>query len=178
MGGGMLGAVSNTEGVRDSAETEEAVGWYDRDTGDSGLRGWYMGKPSSRSTLDGDVVGDMRSTNRVFLTAFLAGICIEGAPAFELESSALPASRRKSTMSASALFCLPTSDADMHSPSAAVVLFAPDMRESDSSQDGLLQEEDMSMESGMRRGTEHQESRMNKRNKRDTGRVARGTHGM
>lgn len=140
MGGGMLGAVSSTEGVRDSADTDDAVGWYDRDTGDGGLWEWYMGKPSSPWTLDGDSVGDMRSTNRVLLTAFLAGMCVEGAPACELESSALPASRRKSTMSASALFCLPTSNADMRSPSAAVVLFAPDMRESDSSQDGLLQE--------------------------------------
>jgi len=150
----MLGAVSSTEGVRDSADTEEAVGWYDRDTGDGGLLEWYIGKPSSRAAFAGgcDFVGDMRSTNRVFLTAFLAGmcvcvcvcmcVCVMGA-AVEVESSALPASRRKSTMSASALVCLPTSAADMRSPSAAVVLLAdaPDMRESDSSTDGLLQEE-------------------------------------
>lgn len=38
VGGGMLGAVSSTEGVRDSADTEEPVGLYDRDTGDGGLR--------------------------------------------------------------------------------------------------------------------------------------------
>lgn len=138
----MLGAVSSTDGVRESADTDDAVGLYDRDTGDRGLWVWYNGKPGSLSHFDGDLIGDMRSTNRVFLTAFLAGICVDG-PVLELASSALPASRRKSTMSASTLFCLPTSDGVMGSPSAAVVLLAPDrdMRESDSSKDGRLQVE-------------------------------------
>jgi hypothetical protein len=40
-------------------------------------------------------------------------------------------------MSASAAFCLPTSDGVMRWPSAAVVLFAPDMLEADS-KEGLL----------------------------------------
>jgi hypothetical protein len=60
------------------------------------------------------------------------------AGAVEVDLSALPASRRKSTMSDSAAFCLPTSDAVMRAPSAAVVLFAPDMDEADSSKEGLL----------------------------------------
>lgn len=44
-------------------------------------------------------------------------------------------------MSASAAFCLPISDGVMRSPSAAVVLFAPDMSEADSSKEGLLRGE-------------------------------------
>ena len=82
----------------------------------------------------------MRSTNRVF-TVFLAGTCDEGPPAapeLELELSASPASRKKSTMLDSASFRLPISEGVMRSPSAAVVLFAPDMSEADSSKEGLL----------------------------------------
>ena len=106
-----------------------------RDTGDGGLR-LYEGKPGSFSSFD--LVGDRRSTNRV-LSVFLLGICDEDTPAaLEFDFSAWPASRRKSTMSASAAFCLPTSEAVMRSPSAAVVLFAPDMNEADSSKEGLL----------------------------------------
>lgn len=101
-----------------------------------------MGKPGSRSSFD--LVGDKRSTNRV-LSVFLFGICVDGTPpCVALEFSASPASRRKLTMSASAFICWPTSEADMRSPRAAVVLFAPDMSEADSSKEGLLQEEEMS----------------------------------
>jgi hypothetical protein len=127
----MFGAVSSTDVVLDN---ELAVGLYDR-VGDD-LYVWYKGKRGSESTFD--FVGDTRSTNRVCID-FLLGICDEfTAAAPELEFSALPASRKKSTMSASAAFCLPTSDGVMRLPSAAVVLFAPDMVEADSSKEGLL----------------------------------------
>jgi hypothetical protein len=104
-----------------------------------------MGKPGSHASSDLDfeidVVGDTRSTNRTF-SVFLLGICwccvAETPAALELASSASPASRRKSTMSASAAFCLPISDGVMRSPSAAVVLFAPDIDEADSSKERLL----------------------------------------
>lgn len=46
-GGGMFGAVSITDGVRDKPDTEEFVGWYDRDTGDGGLREESNGKSGS-----------------------------------------------------------------------------------------------------------------------------------
>jgi hypothetical protein len=66
-------------------------------------------------------------------------MCAEDTPAaLGFVLSALPASRKKSTMPASAAFCLPTSDGVMRAPSAAVVLFAPDMDEADSSKEGLL----------------------------------------
>lgn len=104
-----------------------------------------MGKPGSHASFDFDFdfdceyVGDMRSTNRTFSVFRLGICCVEETPAaLELASSALPASRRKSTMSASAAFCLPISDGVMRSPSAAVVLFAPDMSEADSSKERLL----------------------------------------
>jgi hypothetical protein len=107
--------------------------------GDGGLIS-YNGKPGSHSSFE-LFVGDNWSTNLVF-RFFLLGICVDGAAAaLELEFSALPASRRKSTISASAAFCLPTSDGVMRSPRAAVVLFAPDMSEADSSKEGLLLQE-------------------------------------
>ena len=43
----MFGAVSITDGVRDKPDTEEFVGWYDRDTGDGGLREESNGKSGS-----------------------------------------------------------------------------------------------------------------------------------
>jgi hypothetical protein len=85
-----------------------------------------------------DDEGFNRSTNRVF-SVFLRGICADDTgAALAVALSALPASRRKSTMPASAAFCLPTSAGVMRAPRAAVVLFAPDMREADSSNEGLL----------------------------------------
>jgi hypothetical protein len=131
--------VSSTDGVRDNDET---VDWYAR-VGECGLFDECMGKrglhASSDFDFDVDFVGDTRSTNRTF-SVFLLGICcVEETPAtLELASSASPASRRKSTMSASAAFCLPISDGVMRSPSAAVVLFARDMSEADSWKEGLL----------------------------------------
>jgi hypothetical protein len=71
-----------------------------------------MGKSGSHSSFDCffDFVGDNRSTNRTFTVLRLGIWCVEETPAaLELESSASPASRKKSTMSASAAFCLPTS---------------------------------------------------------------------
>jgi hypothetical protein len=127
----MFGALSSSEGFLDN---ELTVGLYDRVGDELDVR--YKGKPGSQSSFD--FVGDTRSTNRVF-SDFLLGICDEDtAAAPELEFSALPASRKKSTIPASAAFCLPTSDGVMRLPSAAVVLFAPDMVEADSSKEGLL----------------------------------------
>jgi hypothetical protein len=74
------------------------------------------------------------------LSVFLRGIGAEDTPAaFDVALRASPASRKKSTMPASAAFCLPTSDRVMRAPRAAVVLFAPDMSEADSSKEGLLE---------------------------------------
>lgn len=123
MGGGILGAVSNTDGVRDSPDTEEAVGWYARDTGEGALRVRCNGKLGFCAER---------------LSVFLRGICEGKSVAFEVELRASPASRRKSTMPASAAFCLPISDGVMRAPSAAVVLFAPDICEVDSKERLLL----------------------------------------
>ena len=128
----MFGAVSSTDGVLDSDDIDDAVGWYVR-VGDGGLIG-YNGKPGSCASFE--LVGDTRSTNRD-LSVLRRGICVDTAAALELEFNASPASRRKSTMPASATFCWPTSEGVMRSPSAAVVLLAPDMEEADS-KEGLL----------------------------------------
>jgi hypothetical protein len=106
--------------------------------GECGLQKWDTGKPGffSRFGCFFDFAG---STNRT-LSVFRRGMdCVEGtAAALELEFSASPASRKKSTMPDSAAFCLPTSEGVMRTPSAAEVLFAPDMDEADSSKEGLL----------------------------------------
>jgi hypothetical protein len=132
----MFGALSSTDGVLDS-DTEVTVGLYER-VGEF-LCFEYNGKLGSRYSID--IEGVNRSTNRVFsvLSVFLRGTCGADTPgAFDVALRALPASRKKSTMPASAAFCLPTSDGVMRAPKAAVVLFAPDMSEADSSKEGLL----------------------------------------
>lgn len=134
----MLGAVSSTDGV---LESDDAEGWYTRDTGVGGLWIGYNGKPGSRANVDSVVSGLRRA------------MC---------ECSASPASRRKSTMFASAACCLPASAAVMLAPSAAAVLLAPDMEETDSNERLLEPARDMSMEEDGRKQKTKE----------------RGTHGM
>ena len=75
---------------------------------------------------------------RRVLSDLRCGIAVVGAGWDGVEFSASPASRRKSTMSASAAFVLPTSDAVILPPRAPVMLFAPDMKSEVSSNEGLL----------------------------------------
>lgn len=58
---------------------------------------------------------------------------------------ASPASRKKLTMPSSAAVCWPTSDGVMRSPSAAMVLLAPDIEEADSKEGLLWRHTEMSM---------------------------------
>lgn len=69
-------------------------------------------------------------------------MCVDSPAALALEPRASPASRRKSTMPASAAFCRPASAAVMGVPSAAAVLFARDMFEVDSNERLLQSDEE------------------------------------
>ena len=80
----------------------------------------------------------MVSLRRDF-NVFRRGIDCDGSCAFVgIEFSASPASRRKSTISASVDLVFPTSDGVMRSPNAAVVLFTPDMESEVTSNEDLL----------------------------------------
>ena len=110
-----------------------------------------------------------RSTN-IDLSVFRRGMwecgCGAGAALEVVDLSASPASRRKSTMSASAAFCLPTSDGVMRSPSAAVLLLAPDMEEADSNERLLDQRNERRIWNGTKESGREQTTRES------------GTHGM
>lgn len=126
-----------------------------------------MGKPGffSRFECFFDFAGSTNRTLSVFRRGM--GCAEETAAAPELEFSASPASRKKSTMPDSAAFCLPTSEEVMRAPSAAVVLFAPDMDEADSSEEGLLRG------GGDEYGVEWNDKKSRKNEQR-----GRDTHGM
>ena len=80
----------------------------------------------------------MESLRRDF-NVFRRGIeCDDGCTFEGIEFSASPASRRKSTISASVDLVLPTSDDVIRSPNAAVVLFTPDMESEVTSDEYLL----------------------------------------
>ena len=82
----------------------------------------------------------MESLRRV-LSVLRRGMGCVGGACDDVEFSASPASRRKSTMSASAAFVLPASEAVILSPSAPAVLFAPDMESEEPCNERLLKKE-------------------------------------
>lgn len=74
------------------------------------------------------------------LNDFLPAELVCAGAALPVALSALPASRKKSWISASASLCLPASEGVMRAPRAAAVLVADDMFEVSSKERLLVQE--------------------------------------